>query len=229
MVGFKDITISEENISALPDDGIPDDFRTFIDDSVSTPIINVGPMDFVDTDCKEEDVFIEDEDEEIEEIEDNIAHSVIPNPGKKLLQTEQIKNIIDWPGRNVYPVNEFATDNLASKCFPTLFANGKGDPTNPIRNTSIKFSNAVTHLLKYAYKKSNGEWYYPFAAHPRFAFWALNMLQRRRAIAQANRCLILNEKYHEYTVEDIKSMLQDKDKFPNFISKLHLHTKNVTG
>ncbi len=48
--------------------------------------------------------------------------------------------------------------------FPTLFPDGKGDPTN---NDTEGFAQKVKHLIKFA-EKLEGKWVYRFAAHPRF-------------------------------------------------------------
>lgn len=51
--------------------------------------------------------------------------------------------------------------------FPTLFPDGKGDPTNPaiLKNATLK--EKVKHLIKFAEKKDS-KWIYRFANHPRF-------------------------------------------------------------
>ena len=55
-----------------------------------------------------------------------------------------------------------------------------------VRTREVKPAAYLRHLLKFAYKKSDGTWYYPFAAHPRFAFWALNQRQRHKALKLAD-------------------------------------------
>lgn len=59
--------------------------------------------------------------------------------------------------------------------FPTLFPDGKGDPTCPNLNRDVPFNSAIKHLLKFGEFK-NGQWNYRFANHPRFSYWALNMI-----------------------------------------------------
>ena len=60
------------------------------------------------------------------------------------------------------PFNEFSTSCLASLAFPTLFPDGKGDPTNSerVRNISEKetesFAQILKHLIKFGEKKVNG-------------------------------------------------------------------------
>lgn len=67
--------------------------------------------------------------------------------------------------------------------FPTLFPDGKGDPTNPaiLKNATLK--EKVKHLIKFAEKKDS-KWIYRFANHPRFSYWALNMIQRKQILQQ---------------------------------------------
>lgn len=38
---------------------------------------------------------------------------------------------INWPSVGNQPINEYQTPFLATLAFPTLFPDGKGDPTNP--------------------------------------------------------------------------------------------------
>ena len=75
--------------------------------------------------------------------------------------------------------------------FPTLFPDGKGDLTNTAvlsdtsNNTTQSFAAKLKHLIKFS-EKIDGKWVYRFASHPRFAYWAYNILYRRRILAQGN-------------------------------------------
>lgn len=64
----------------------------------------------------------------------------------------------DWHiGRE--PLSEFSVQYLAAMSFPTLFPDGKGDPTNnaTLLNTSDSvtdaFANKLKHLMKFGEKK----------------------------------------------------------------------------
>ena len=46
------------------------------------------------------------------------------------------------------PLNEYVTPYLATMAFPTLFPDGKGDPTNPAILEKVK------HLIKFQRKKA---------------------------------------------------------------------------
>ena len=89
------------------------------------------------------------------------------------------------------PINEFSMPFLATLAFPTLFPNGIGDPTdNTIRREisqkeTESFALKLKHLIKFG-EKRNGKWHYRFASHPRFGYWAYNMLYRKRLLSQDN-------------------------------------------
>ena len=79
------------------------------------------------------------------------------------------------------PLNEFNTEYLASLCFPTLFPDTIGDPTNSYllhnisKSETESFAEKIKHLIKFG-EKIDGKWVYRFASHPRFAYWAYNIL-----------------------------------------------------
>ena len=62
-----------------------------------------------------------------------------------------------WPTVDNEPINEYLTPFLATLAFPTLFPDGKGDPTNPSLRRDIPLGERVKHLLKFGENKS-GKW-----------------------------------------------------------------------
>ena len=88
-----------------------------------------------------------------------------------------------WPTVVDQPLNEYQTPFLATMAFPTLFPDGKGDPTNQALTRDVTLLDRIRHLIKYA-EKVNGKWFYRFASHPRFSYWAFNMNQRKRTLEQ---------------------------------------------
>ena len=42
-----------------------------------------------------------------------------------------LEDPLNWPKTEDEPLNEYQTPYLATMAFPTLFPNGKGDPTKP--------------------------------------------------------------------------------------------------
>ena len=79
------------------------------------------------------------------------------------------------------PFNEFSTSYLASLALPTLFSDGKGDPTDNEKVRQISenqvecFAFKLKHLIEFSEFK-NGSWVFPFARHSRFGCWAYNIL-----------------------------------------------------
>ena len=117
--------------------------------------------------------------------------------------------------------------------FPTLFPDGKGDPTNSaiIYNTSDNITEAfalkLKHLIKFG-KNIDGNWVYRFASHPRFGYWAYNMLYRRQILGEGSFFLKQNPSEANLTLDDLKQMLQSNS-YDSFMSKLMHYAKNVTG
>lgn len=131
------------------------------------------------------------------------------------------------------PLNEFSVQYLATMSFPTLFPDGKGDPTNNATlldtNDSVTeaFASKLKHLIKFG-EKVNGKWVYRFASHPRFAYWAYNMLYRRRILGQGSYFLRQNPSEANLTLEDLKEMLQNNS-YSSLMATLKHYAKNVTG
>ena len=73
----------------------------------------------------------------------------------------------------------------------------------------------------------NGKWQYRFAAHPRFAYWAFNMLQRHRLLSQGSIFLKQNPGESHMSVEELKAML-NSNSYSVIMSKLMHYAKNVT-
>ena len=97
-----------------------------------------------------------------------------------------------WPTADNEPINEYLTLFLATLAFPTLFPDDKGYPTNPSLRRDIPLGERVKHLLKFGEHK-NGKWVYRFATHPRYAYWALNRIQRKRILQQTG--MFLKQKF----------------------------------
>ena len=57
-------------------------------------------------------------------------------------------------------------------------------------------------------KKIDGVWYYRFASHPRFPYWCLNMIQRKRMLEQASMFLKQNPGEAHYSVEQLQQMAE---------------------
>ena len=111
--------------------------------------------------------------------------------------------------------------------FPTLFPDAIGDPTNTATMRDVTLGDKVKHLIKFA-ENINGEWVYRFACHPRFAYWAFNMIQRHRLLSQGSIFLKQHPREAQLTVEQLKQMLTSNS-YSSLMSKLMHYAKNITG
>ena len=131
------------------------------------------------------------------------------------------------------PLNEFQTEFLATMSFPSLFPDAKGDPTNSgtVRNISENetesFALKIKHLIKFG-EKINNVWKYRFASHPRFSYWAYNILYRKRLLGQGNFFIKQNPGEAALTIEELHSMLTTGN-HSQIMTKLMHYAKNVTG
>ncbi len=111
--------------------------------------------------------------------------------------------------------------------FPILFPDGKGDPTNPSLVREVSLADRIKHLIKFAENK-NGKWYYRFASHPRFAYWAFNMIQRKRILQQTGILLKQNPGEAHLTTKELQEMVANNNTNA-FISKISRYVSNITG
>ena len=74
---------------------------------------------------------------------------------------------MEWTSVENEPLNEYQISHLATMAFPTLFPDGKGDPTNQGLLRDVPLQERIKHLLKFA-EIIDGKWVYRFANHPRF-------------------------------------------------------------
>ena len=90
-------------------------------------------------------------------------------------EDENESNTINWPEADKQPASEFG-EGYFSKAFPTLFWNGKGDPTSS-RLIKVSVPQAVEHLLKSDRR---------FANHPLFVMVVTSMIEKREALKMGN-------------------------------------------
>ena len=176
---YEKIKFDSEALNSLPSNGIPVDLQTIKSNDTKEcdePIANDNYCD-------------DDNDEQL--FDDNTeTSSFLPqNENVQLedaaIQTQIASKKIKWPTVSNNPLNEYITPFLATLAFPTLFPDGKGDPTNPSLHRDVSFISCIQHLLKFA-ESINGKMYFRFASHPRFSYWALNLIQRKRTLQQTN-------------------------------------------
>ena len=118
--------------------------------------------------------------------------------------------------------------------FPTLFLDGVGDPTSNVILREIyaseveSFALKLKHLIRFGELQNNNNWHFRFASHPRFAYWAFNVLYRKRLLSQGSVFVRQLPEEANLTSDDYRNMLEDNSS-SNLMSKLSPYAKNVTG
>ena len=171
-LGFKihNVEFSEENLNALPVDGIIQDLPEMnVDNEVDS--VEEGPVE-----------------REQHEESDPPDYGYVTEYNIRPRQSTEIANALNpmnWPTADPSPINEFETSGLASLAFVKLFPFGEADPTKKGRVRAVRELEASSHLLKYAERDPsipaseehpNGVLYYPFAEHPRFSFYMVSFV-----------------------------------------------------
>ena len=131
---------------------------------------------------------------------------------------------MQWPSVENEPLNEYQISHLATMAFPTLFPDGKGDPTNSGILRDVPLQERIKHLLKFA-EMIDGKWVYRFASHPRFSYWAFNMIQRKRILQQSGIFLTLSQQAIFFTTSDILIELFYN---VNISARIHPPLKQIT-
>ena len=129
---------------------------------------------------------------------------------------------IAWPSVDNEPLNEYQVSYLATLAFPTLFPDG-----NQGLLRDIPFQECVKHLLKFA-EIIDGKWVYRFASHPRFSYWALNMIQRKRILQQTGIFLRQNPSEAHLTIDQLREMAANNNANV-FLSKVSRYVGNIAG
>ena len=219
---YKDVTVNQHCLNLLPENGVPLDLISVEteNDDIDSSHPDVGPQN-------EEDILYNEQTE---------MSSFLPIPQCQQQEIEAVQQQlsfnhhnehIPWPTVDNEPINEYRTPFLATLAFPALFPDGRGDPTNPSLHHDVPLAERIKHLLKYAEKK-DGKWFYRFATHPRFAYWALNMIQRKRILQQTGIFLKQNPGEAHLTTEELQQMAFNNNANA-FLSKISRYLSNITG
>lgn len=219
---YKGVKVNQHSLNCLPEHGVPHDLalveREDTDNETSEP--DFGFQNTEDT--------VYNEQTEI--------HSFLPIPQCEQQEIQAIQQklssthstqAMSWPTVDNEPINEYTTPFLATMAFPTLFPDGKGDPTNPSLYRDIPLGEKIKHLLKYAERKDD-RWIYRFASHPRFAYWAFNMIERKRILQQTAIFFKQNPGEAHLTTEELQHMIANNSSHV-FLSKISRYLANLTG
>ena len=172
---YAELEINEDALNLLPENGTPADLTTV--DTENELILKmillcqIPSEDTVYNELTELNSFLpvgEQQDQEIQAVKNQLsANEPLP-----------------WPATESEPFNEYQVPHLATMAFPTLFPDGKGDPTNQSTLRDVPLQERIKNLLKFA-ELIDGKWLYCFANHPRFSYWAYNMIHRKRILQQS--------------------------------------------
>ena len=135
---YSEVTEDVNALNLLPDNGVlPDLITVETDDDIVSNIetcTDVGPP----TDNPSEDVVYNNSTE---------MSSFLPVGEQQQQELKAVKNQLSekepmaLPSVNNEPLNEYQVSHLATMAFPTLFPDGKGDPTNQGLLRDVPFKN----------------------------------------------------------------------------------------
>ena len=220
---YKDVEINYHAVDALPVSGIPSELLTVeTNDDIcdETVEIDVGPP----TDTPSED--------QVYDVSTEMS-SFLPLGKQQQQELDAVRNQLSveepmsWPRVKEQPLNEYQTPYLATMAFPTLFPDGKGDPTNQALVRDVPLLEKIKHLIKFA-EKTDLKWVYRFASHPRFSYWAFNMIQRMRTLQQTGIFLKQNPGEAHLTIDELREMAASNNSAA-FLAKVSRYVANIPG
>ena len=219
---YKNIKNDQDALNSLPENGIPCDISKLETNSEVDQNLHLSESNSdSDSDDASNVVYKDTQTSSFLSFQQNEKHE------HEIIKDKLAEKTISWPPIQKEPFNEYATPFLATMAFPTLFPDGKADPTSPNLNRDVPFNSSIKHLLKFGEFK-NGQWNYRFAKHPRFSNWALNMIQRKRTLEQGSIFIKQNPGDAHFTIEQVREMASSNASTV-FMSKLSRYVANITG
>ena len=215
---YAELEINEDALNLLPENGTPADLTTV--DTENELILKmillcqIPSEDIVYNELTEMNSFLpvgEQQDQEIQAVKNQLsANEPLP-----------------WPATEREPFNEYQVPHLATMAFPMLFPDGKGDPTNQSTLRDVPLQERIKHLLKFA-ELIDGKWLYCFANHPRFSYWAYNMIHRKRILQLSGIFLKQNPGEAHLTIDELREMAWSSNS-ALFMSKVSRYIGNIAG
>ncbi len=144
---YAELEINEDALNSLPENGIPANLMTVETEneiiSNDDVMSDLGPP----TENPSEDI-----------VYNNLTdmNSFLPVGEQQEQEIEAVRNQLSanepmpWPAIESEPLNEYQISHLATMAFPTLFPDGKGDPTNQSILRNVPLQERIKHLLKFA-------------------------------------------------------------------------------
>ena len=223
---YAELKINIESLNSLPENGVPSDLLTVETEDQIVSDESVEPDLGQPTDNPTEDTVYN---------ESTQMSSFLPVGEQQKQEIEALRNDLhvsaeepmEWPTVDDEPLNEYQTAYLATMAFPTLFPDGKGDPTNQALLRDVSLQERIKHLIKFA-ENCNGKWVYRFASHPRFSYWAFNMIQRKRILQQSGIFLKQNPGEAHLSIDELREMAASNNSAA-FMSKVSRYVANLSG
>ena len=218
---YKMVNINMHN-KQLPENGVPSDLAPGITDSDTTIDhgIDFGP-------------FISENNDETVYTNEIDTSSFLPFPENQQQEIHGIQEYLsqqakDWPTIDEQPLSEFTTPFLAIMAFPTLFPDGTGESTNCSAHRDVAFDEKVKHVTKFSERKDDSTWICRFAGHPRFSYWALDLIQRRRTLDQSSIYLKQNPGDAHLTTDELREMAFTNNSSV-LLSRISRYVGNIPG
>ncbi len=199
---YSDVKINVQALNTVPDNDVPLELLTVETEHETVQKDINGPAVGPPTDNPSEDTVYN---------ETTDMSSFLPVGEQQQQELDAIRSQllaeepIAWPSVQDKPLNKHQIPFLATMAFPTLFPDGKGDPTNEVLVRDVSLGAAVKHLIKFA-ENVNNKWIYRFASHPRFSYWVFNMILRKRTLQQIGTFLKQNPGEAHLSIQELHEM-----------------------
>ncbi|CAB4029508.1 Hypothetical predicted protein [Paramuricea clavata] len=221
---YSELIINEDALNSLPENGVPPGLMTVDTDDDIVSDDNCSPDVGPPTDNPSEDIVYNDSTE---------MSSFLPVGEQQQQEIEAVRDQLSenepmpWLSVENEPLNEYQVSHLATMAFPTLFPDGKGDPTNQGLLRDVPLQERIKHLLKFAeILMVNG--YTVLPTTPRFFYWAFNMIQRKRILQQSGIFLKQNPGKAHLTINELREMAASNNANV-FMSKVSRYVGNIAG
>ena len=221
---YSELIINEDALNILPENGVPSELMTVEADDDIISDDDCSPDTGPPTDNPSDDIVYNAATE---------MSSFLPVGEQQQQEINAVRNQLSenepmqWPSVDNEPLNEYQISHLATMAFPTLFPDGQGDPTNQGLLRDVPLQERIKHLLKFA-EIIDGKWVYRFANHPRFFYWAFNMIQRKRILQQSGIFLKQNPGEAHLTIDELREMAASNNA-NLFMSKVSRYVGNIAG
>jgi hypothetical protein len=203
---YSDITIRRPETVDLPDDGSILDRLPITEPREDNPLQPALPNRPPQSHTSDEEPVSQ----ELAHEQNSFVPSLAPLPSEQDAITTAMNDSglastsdapLPWPPTGP-ALSEYSTLGLFSMAFPTLFPLGLAD-ISLRRDRKIELHEWVKHLMRYRDSR--------FATHPRFRFFALNIIFRHRSMQRGKYLFSRNISHHNMTIGQLREALSRHD------------------